>query len=396
MKNLLSEAEEIKGYTVFCRRRLHAFAECGFSLPKTLSFVKKELQNLGFAPKPCGRSGLVCELSSPSPSPLVLLRADMDALPLKEETRLPFRAENGHMHACGHDMHAAMLLGAAALLKKKEAHLPASVRFAFQGAEETLSGAADMKEAGILSGVGAAMMIHTVTAVPFETGTVLLPPAGIAAPAARFFEIEILGESAHVGDVGAGKDALLAAIALYREMKKEGARLDDLFLAVGKFTAGDAPNVLPSRACLSGSFRSKNGGSMAAFQKILLSLTKQTPEGITAHVRFLGACPPLKNNGALISRLANILPAHGFSSIQMPAGKGNAAEDFAHIANDRPAVALAIAAGEAGRGYEYPLHHPRALFDEDVLPTGAALYAIGATVLGNSLALQTFTKGGGA
>lgn len=206
MKSIQEDALAIKKLLSDTRRRLHSFAECGFSLPKTTEFVKSALHSMGCTPKNCGRSGIVCTLSASSPKlPAVLLRADMDALPIKEETSLAFRAENGCMHACGHDMHTAMLLGAAQLLKKHEDRLKAPVRLVFQPAEELLSGAADMKKAGVLTGVGAAFMLHAVPAVPFSSGTLLLPPDGVGAPAACFFELEVCGESAHVGESGKGR-----------------------------------------------------------------------------------------------------------------------------------------------------------------------------------------------
>lgn len=397
MERLFTEANALKKYTIFCRRRLHAFAECGFDLPKTIDFVKNELQNIGYQPKECGKGGIVCELKAAASAPTVLLRADMDALPMKEETRLPFRAENGNMHACGHDMHTAMLLGAAALLKKHAPSRPVSVRFAFQGAEETLSGARAMKEAGVLSDVAAALMLHAVTAVPFPTGTVLLPPAGIGAPAACFFEIEIFGQSAHMGEAHTGKDALEAAFALYGAMQREAAREgEDLLLSVGKWEAGDAPNIVPQYARFAGSFRSRNGQRVDAFRKRLTALCDQTAEGTRASVRYLGACPPLKNDGGCIARLLHDLTACHFSVKQMPPSDGNAAEDFAVFAEACPAVSIALAAGERGRGYEHPLHHPRVMFDEDALPFGVALYALGAYSLGLGVGLQTFTKGGSA
>ena len=298
------------------------------------------------------------------------------------------------MHACGHDMHTAMLLGAASILKAREGELPISVRFVFEGAEETLSGARDLASEGVLSGIDAALMLHAVTSVPFPTGTVLLPPAGIGAPAARFFEIEITGESAHVGNAHEGKDALAEAMALYGAMQEEKTRMGDgLFLAVGKWQAGDAPNVVPRLARFAGSFRARDEEKVIAFQKRLDTLCARTP---SARVRYLGACPPLKNDGACLALLSRALRAHGFTVTEVEGGTGNAAEDFAVFANERPAVALALAAGERGRGYEHPLHHPKVLFDEDALPVGAALYAIGALALGEGMPLQTFTKGGGA
>ena len=397
MKDLKDEALSVKDAVIACRRRLHSFAECGFSLPKTISFVKNALQNIGFEPIECGKGGLICEIGSVArpKAPAVLLRADMDALPLKEETNLPFRAENGHMHACGHDMHTAMLLGAAAILKKREGALPVPVRLVFEGAEETLSGAKDLCDAGVLSGVGAALMLHAVTAVPFPTGTVLLPPSGISAPAAAFFEIELIGKSAHVGEESLGADALSAAVCLYLEVLRAKEEMgEDFFLSVGRWTAGDAPNVVPQRAVLSGSFRTRNEEKLEHFRKRLKELCEKPKDGVTSRLRFQGGCPPLKSDMRCISAMNTALEGAGFAHHKVQEAKGNASEDFATFAALCPSVALALAAGEKGHGYEHPLHHPRVLFDEDALPIGAAVYALGAFALGDLL--QTFTSPSGA
>jgi len=394
MNELQKEAAAIKPFLTSARRRLHGFAECGFDLPKTTEFVKNALQNMGYAPKEYGKGAIVCELvSQKNAGSFVLLRADMDALTLPEETRLPFRAENGNMHACGHDMHTAMLLGAAAILKKHENTLPVSVRFAFECAEETLSGAEELRENGVLTGVGAAMMLHVVTAVPFPTGTLLLPPPGISAPAACFFEITVTGKSAHVGEAEKGISALDVALNLYRNMQDAKKKMGEgFFLSVGKWLAGDAPNILPRRAVIEGSFRAKETEKIEAFRSQLLALCASLDGGATARVRFLGSCPPLENNAECLALLSRALPRYGLSLVETHTNDGHAAEDFATLAKECPSVALAIAAGEKERGYEHPLHHPQVLFDEDALPIGAAAYVLGAYSLGEGFLLQTFTK----
>lgn len=375
MKKEIRHDSEIVKLVTDARRRLHAFAECGTSLPKTRDYVMNSLQNMGFLPEDMGDGGIVCELSAKEAGGRsVLLRADMDALPIKEKTSLPFRAENGCMHACGHDMHTAMLLGAAALLKARATSLPRAVRFVFQAAEETLSGASALKEKGVLSGVQSAFMLHAVTAVPYPTGTLLLPPAGIGAPAACFFEIEVTGKSAHIGESEKGEDALRTAIELYLEMRRESLRMgEDFLLSVGKFRAGDAPNIVPEKATISGSFRSLDTKKMLSFQEWIASHAKKCGDAL--RLSFPGRCPPLKNDAHLLSLLSARLTLEGFSVITPPPSPSHAAEDFAVLADSVPAVALAIAAGKSGHGYNYPLHHPKVLFDEDALPVGAAVYA---------------------
>jgi len=167
---------------------------------------------------------------------------------------------------------------------------------------------------------------------------------------------------------------------------------EGFFLSVGKWLAGDAPNILPRRAVIEGSFRAKETEKIEAFRSQLLALCASLDGGATARVRFLGSCPPLENNAECLALLSRALPRYGLSLVETHTNDGHAAEDFATLAKECPSVALAIAAGEKERGYEHPLHHPQVLFDEDALPIGAAAYVLGAYSLGEGFLLQTFTK----
>lgn len=385
MERIKHEAMAMADALTRARRRLHAFAECGFSLPKTREFVLTALKNVGYAPRDMGEGGIVAQTDGKrAHAPTVLLRADMDALPIQEETRLSFRAENGCAHACGHDMHTAMLLGAAALLAERADTLPFRVRFAFEAAEETLSGARALLAADVLKEVRAALALHVIPALPYPTGTVLLPPAGVGAPAAVFFEMRIRGESAHAGERSRGRDALAAAVRLYTLMTEAARDIgEDFLLSVGRLTAGDAPNVVAGHATLFGTFRSVDEEKNAAFRAWLLRLVRESEEDVT--VAFGGSCPPLVNDGSALSVMEAMLKRTDTPFLSLPAGGGAASEDFALFAEQIPSVMLALAAGEAARGYQHPLHHPAVLFDEDALPHGAALYAMGALALGHAL-----------
>lgn len=370
------------------RRRLHAFAECGFHLPKTIEYVKNSLQFMGYTPRPIGKGGIVCSLDADNASAsAVLLRADMDALPLSEQTRLTFRAENGCMHACGHDMHTAMLLGAASLLRAHRKELPHSVRFFFQGAEEILQGARDGVGAGVLDGVSCAFMVHCATALPYPTGTVLLPHAGVGAPASVFFVLSLCGKHAHAGMQGEGRDAILAGATLLCEAEAFAARDGQIAFSVGKIMGGDAPNVTAAHACLSGTFRAFSEEKTQKMRDFLTHLAQgaQARFGVTAELQFTGECPLLVNDEAMLSSFTAALKQAGIPH-RSPDGRAYAAEDFSVIAQRVPSLAVAIAAGQKGHGYEYPLHHPRVHFDEDALPYGTLLYALAAI----------FTNQGGA
>ena len=143
-KNFLEEARAFEKEFIDIRRCLHAHAEVGFSLPYTTGLVFAKLREYGYTPKKCGRMGITATVGRGGKT--FLLRADMDALPIREETKLPFAAQGGNMHACGHDMHTAMLLMASKILKAHESELCGTVKLMFQPAEEILAGAKDMLE----------------------------------------------------------------------------------------------------------------------------------------------------------------------------------------------------------------------------------------------------------
>ena len=147
---LLSEAENISETIVNPRRALHRMPGTEFDLGETLAYVKKELEAMGYAPENCGRAGLVALAGGKKPGKVFLLRADMDGLPIREEADVDFASKNGRMHACGHDMHTAMLLGAARLLKQHEDEIEGTIKLMFQPAEEVFEGSKDMIEAGLL------------------------------------------------------------------------------------------------------------------------------------------------------------------------------------------------------------------------------------------------------
>ena len=139
-KHLLKEAKSIENTLINIRHHLHANPETGFDLPKTKTLVQEELQNMGYTPINCGKSGVIALAGGKRPGKVFLLRADMDALPIKEETNLDYTSTNNYMHACGHDMHTTMLLGAAKLLKEHEDEIEGTVKLMFQPAEELLEG----------------------------------------------------------------------------------------------------------------------------------------------------------------------------------------------------------------------------------------------------------------
>ncbi len=390
----LKEAEEWKEEMMATRRYLHMHPELGFELHNTVEYVKKKLKEMGYQPQICGKSGVIAEVGKKTVDTIFLIRADMDALPLGEETGLDYASTNQYMHACGHDMHTAMLLGAAGLLKKHEEEIEGCVRLMFQPAEELLEGAKDMISAGVLSQPkpAGAMMIHVMTGVPYETGTVIVSAPGVSAPAADYFEIRIKGVGCHGSTPSEGIDPLNAAahilIALQEIHARELAISDKAALTIGMMQAGNAPNVIPDEVVMKGSLRAYDESLRSYIKERVQTISADVARAFRAEagVRYISGCPTLVNHSEIchaIERYAEELLGDRMISLEkmnaknggMGVSKTAGSEDFAYVSQKIPSVMLALAAGDVKDGYQYPLHHPKVTFDEDALYVGSAVYA---------------------
>ena len=218
---------------------LHSHAEVGFDLKQTLAYVNQELTSMGYEPTPCGKAGLVALAGGKKPGKVFLLRADMDALPIKEDADVDFTSKNDNMHACGHDMHTVMLLEAARILKAYEDEINGTVKLMFQPAEEILEGSHDMITNGVLENpaVDAGLMIHVMTGMPLTSGTAIVCDGGVSAPAADFFTINIQGKGCHGSMPWKGVDPINAAahivIALQELLAREIAPTEGTALTIG-------------------------------------------------------------------------------------------------------------------------------------------------------------------
>ena len=306
-ETLLREAEQLRETVLAERRTLHANAETGFDLTQTLAFVKKELTEMGLQPVGCGRAGVVALVGGKKPGKTFLLRADMDALPIEEQADVPFASKNGRMHACGHDLHTAMLLGAARLLKAHEDEIAGTVKLMFQPAEEIFEGSRDMIKAGLLENptVDAALMIHVMAGMPFAPGTVIVSGPGVSAPAADYFEIKVQGKGCHGSMPNTGVDPLTAAahilIALQEIQARELAMGDRAVLTVGTLHAGTAANAIPDAAVMGGSIRTFDEETRAYIKERLTGIAEGVARAFRAEatVTFGSGCPTLVNDRAL-------------------------------------------------------------------------------------------------
>lgn len=395
-EQLLKEAAAQGEWVSQQRRWLHAHPETGFDLNETLPYVEQQLIGLGYQPKRCGKAGLVALAGGKRPGKVFLIRADMDALPVKEESGEPFASDSGRMHACGHDMHTAMLLGAAKLLKEHEEEIEGTVKLMFQPAEEIFGGAHDMIEAGALEDpkVDAALMIHVTAGMPFTPGTVVVCDGGVSASAADYFTVRIQGKGCHGSTPHQGIDPITVAahtvIALQEINARELSFNDSAALTVGTIQAGNAGNVIPDTAELCGTIRTFDEEVRATIKQRLEEICKGVAATFRAssEVSFWGGCPTLLNSAELSKAVsgytAELLgPRMSFTVGQLSAmagpnkkaSKNGGSEDFAYVSQEVPSIMLALAAGQPDKGYCYPQHHPKVRFDEQALPGGSAVYA---------------------
>lgn len=385
MQEAAALQEEIKAHRLW----LHTHAETGFDLTETKPYVKSALMKMGYTVQECGKAGLVTTVGKPGRK-VLLLRADMDALPIAEEADVDFACKNGRMHACGHDMHTAMLLGAAKILKAHESELGGTVKLMFQPAEEIFEGSKDMIASGVLENPrpDAALMIHVAAGMPLPAGTVVVSAPGVSAPAADYFTIRVHGKGCHGSAPQNGIDPLTAAahilIALQEIHARELSASDEAVLTIGTFHAGEAGNVIPDTATMGGTIRTYDEKTRAYLKERMTAIAKNVAEAFraSAEVSFGSGCPTLVNDKDLSEKVTGYLKGllganRAFTTAELNGGKparGGGSEDFAYVSHEVPSLMLALAAGELSKGYVYPQHHPKVKFDESVLSTGAAVF----------------------
>ena len=386
--SLIARAEALTAQLREDRRWLHAHAETGFDLEETYQYVWQRLTDMGYVPRRCGKCGIVAEVGAGER--VVLLRADMDALPIREEAEVSFACVDGRMHACGHDLHTAMLLGAARLLKERESELTGRVRLMFEPAEEILAGAQDMLENGLLDGgrPEAAFMLHVMTNIDLPVGTVIVSAPGVSAPAAAFFAIDVQGKGCHGAMPHTGVDPITAAahivLGLQQIQTRELAMSDHSVLTLGLLQAGESANVIPDTAHLAGTLRAYDDETVALMLRRAEEIACGTARVFRAEAAFrvTSHSPTLLNDTRLSALALDALRrtlgdgrALLSSDLSGDGRKSTGSEDFAAVSHAVPSVMIALAAGRPQDGHDHPAHHPRTTFDEAALPAGAAAYA---------------------
>lgn len=381
MNEFLKRAKELEEQMKKDRRWLHEHAEAGEKLPNTTKYVMDRLREIGLEPVEICDSGVTALIKGAHEGKTFLLRADTDALPMKEENDLPFQTKTDAAHNCGHDLHTSMLLCAAQILYERREELYGNVKLMFQPAEEVFKGSQKMIDAGILENpkVDAAAGMHVMldTYVPsLNYGT------GFMTSSCDGFRITVNGKGCHGAMPHLGIDPINVAVHIYTAFQNLVAREADpgeqVSLTFGGFQAGSTTNIVPDKAVLMGTLRTYN----QALREKLVRRMKEISEYIgkafevTVDYEAVSAVPATYSDPELTAELAGYAAEVTPDFIVNTTYRVTPSDDFAFISEKVPTTYFMI--GSKVEGCEVQHHNPGVLFDEAVLPYGAAVHAASA------------------
>lgn len=380
VEGLADEALALAPRLVAIRRDLHRHPEPGFREFRTAAAVENELGAIGgWKVRRVAGTGVLADLGPSGEA--VLLRADMDALELEEHTGLEFASTvPGMMHACGHDAHTAMLLGAARLLAAHASELGHPVRLCFQPCEETSPGGAlKMIEEGALDGVAAAFAQHVYPQE--EVGTIAVK-AGAMMANADDFDVVFRGRSGHAAQPHESRDALLAAARFVEEVQAIVARRVDPFasvvITVGRIEAGTRRNIIAGEAKVEGTIRTLTDAHRVLGRELLerAASASAAVAGVEAELRYMDGYPVVENDAALTG-LAEAVGVRllGPGRVRTLAHPSMGGEDFAYYARRVPGCFYRLGSGGADPETRHGHHSDRFRIDEGCLPVGAAMLA---------------------
>ncbi len=318
------------------------------------------------------KTGLVAEVKGFKEGPIIAIRGDIDALPIIEETDLDYKSEVfGKMHACGHDFHTTVILGAAYLLKQQESTLAGTVRFIFQPAEETGKGAEDVLATVALSGVEAIFGLHS--APDLEVGCFGTNVGALTAAVDRF-EIEIKGVGTHASSPEKGIDPIIVAAhiitALQTIVSRSVSAFDQVLISVTHLKSGNTWNVIPTTAYLEGTVRTVNAKSREFVPQRMRQIVKGMADsfGATAELKWYAGPPATDNTAEWTSVALEVAKEQGYVIKKLPSTL--IGEDFAYYQEKIPGAFVNI-----GTGVSYSLHHPKFQVDDAAILPGANYFA---------------------
>lgn len=380
INKILEEAVAMQTELVTWRRDLHQMPELDLELPQTVAYVTKVLEKLGISYKLTANGACVVAcIGKKESGKCFLLRSDMDGLPIEELTNLEFASKNGNMHACGHDMHTTILLGAAKLLKEREEQLEGTVKLLFQPGEETFRGAKAVLECGVLQEpkVDAAFAMHVSSTVPVGViGYGTDPMASVYG-----FKITLTGHGGHGSSPEACIDPINAGVQVYLALQSLIARecppSAEAVLTIGQFAAGNAANVIPEQAVLQGTLRTFQ---REVTEQMIKRINEIVPAVAAAYrteaeLTVLSNVPSVVCDKELNEEIKDSIQALNPELQVVQAFHVMGSEDFAFISNEVTSGYFAIGAGIDDEKKWVGQHNPQVQFNEKCLPIGAAAYA---------------------
>lgn len=383
-QQIQAAAKKLADEMIKNRRMIHQHPELAFQEKWTSDFVKKQLDNLSISYQDNIAETGVCALiqGKKGPGRTVLLRADMDALPLEECSGVAYASQQpGKMHACGHDLHTAILLGAAKIIKSMEDQFSGNVKLMFQPAEEGAGGAEPMIQAGILTDppVDAALGLHVET--EFDCGTIAVKSGALMASPDEF-DITITGRGGHAAYPHTAVDPVLVAAKVIEGLQSIISRClapsVPAAVTVCMINGGSSYNIIPDTVRLGGTARAVDFETREKLFKLIEQITRGicAAMGATCEFAFRYMYPPLINDAdmiALVCRSAReLIGDSGIVQLDSPFMGG---EDFAYVAKEVPAAFFHLGCRNEQKGCVYPLHSPKFRADEDCMPLGAAILA---------------------
>ncbi len=382
INDLMKQAQALAPELVRWRRHIHQNPEVSAVLPNTCAYVAEELKKMGYQPMEVG-GGVVAVLEGDPNGKTILLRADMDALPMAEESGEPFASQNPHAaHTCGHDTHTAMLLGAAQLLMDNRDKVQGRVKLMFQPGEEGYNGCKNMLADGLLENphVDAAFGMHSAPAADYKTGMVLYSKYSYAA-SADAFKVTVRGKGAHGASPESGIDPINIIVHIHLALQAINSRERDqrepLILTIGQIVAGDACNIIPESGFFTGTIRAFNQQVREHAKRRFIEIVNGVCAtfGGSAEIEWTTEMAPTVNHPAttdeLLGYIAQLVGAENMAEV--PASMGS--EDFSEVLLQVPGTYLNLSFGSKEEGYLYGGHHPKIRHNEEALPIGSAIHA---------------------
>ena len=377
--NFKEAAQQTENYIIRNRRYLHEHPELSEKEEKTTEYIAKELKDLGLEPHRFENCyGCYVDIKGDKSGKIVALRADIDALPIKEETGLEFASQNGCMHACGHDTHMAMLLGAVKMLNDVKSEINGTVRAIFQPSEETATGAQAVIKEGVLDGVSAIYGSHIWG--NFDAPLVSVE-SGKRMASCSSFKIEIEGRTAHGSAPNLGVDAIVVAASVIMNLQTYVSRNNDplnpLVLTIGTIEGGSRFNVIPGKVTMEGTVRAFDS-DLDRIPNAMRRIIAGTAEtfGAKAKLDFNWLTIPVINDNEQLNTIAQnavkkLYGEDGLGHLDTMMGS----EDFSFYMGEVPGVFSFLGSRDTEKGYIYTNHQEQYTVDEGLLKRGAAVYA---------------------